>query len=303
MITNLFHLLVGLKIYILVNAKFWLLKWDQNDYWLTEKFTISLFPIIKISTSTRGWASDCTRIKLLTASIHSHAKLMGTSWSPNTIRSSGDNINTTKSGVSPHVFIPLSFPGFFSLTCFVDSLEFGGDNKNSIGIEETTAWPFYTLYEWPRDSEAVEQLSPLLGWCNPAPWGLLQPQTSNLVPGITLLFGRGKCLGVVGVSSVRSVGSSLLVSWWLIQMQTSPGCKQKRIQTPRAADTHREELRCHSVAPAGVCAQSRRPLIKEWFIGAGRRGPLSNSSSEWDFSSGRGRVNQTLGRGVGKARR
>lgn len=164
---------------------------------------------------------------------------------------------------------------------------------------ETTAWAAKLEF-----LEAQELWGP--GWplCpvgNPAlrVCILLQPQTSNLVLGILLLWAE-EVLGCWCEQSVQG-GSSLLVSWWLIQMQTSPRWKQRRIKTPRTAETHGEELRCHSVAPAGVCAQSQRPLIKEWFIGAGRRGLLSNSSSEWDFSSGRGRVNQTLGREACKA--
>lgn len=45
-----------------------------------------------------------------------------------------------------------------------------------------------------------------------------------------------------------------------------------------------------------VSAPNLRGLwLKKWFIGAGWRGPLSNLSHEWDFSWGRGRVNQTPG--------
>lgn len=49
--------------------------------------------------------------------------------------------------------------------------------------------------------------------------------------------------------------------------------------------------------------QSHRPLIKEWFIEASQRDPLCNPSTEWDFSSGRGRVNQTWRRKACKAQR
>lgn len=71
------------------------------------------------------------------------------------------------------------------------------------------------------------------------------------------------------------------------------GAKRRRVKTSRTAKTHGEELRCRCGAPAGVCAQSLRPLIKEWFIEASQRELLGNLSSEWDFSSERGRVNQT----------
>ncbi len=131
----------------------------------------------------------------------------------------------------------------------------------------------------------------------------LRPWPSSLRPVILSLdlFGITPFQAEEMLECWCEGGSFLLVSWWLIQMQTSPRRQQKRIKTPRTAETHGEELSRHSGAPAGVCAQSQRSLIKEWFIGAGRRGPLSNSSREWDFSSGRGRVNQTLGREACKA--
>lgn len=81
------------------------------------------------------------------------------------------------------------------------------------------------------------------------------------------------------------------------------GGKQRRVKTPQTAKTHGEELRRRRGAPAGVCAQSHRPLIKEWFIEASQRELLGNPSTEWDFSSGWRRVNQTSRREACEAQR
>lgn len=110
----------------------------------------------------------------------------------------------------------------------------------------------------------------------------------------------------VGVSTGRHGGrSSLLVSRWLIQMQTSP--EEETEDDKKLPGLRRRAGRSWGVMAAlpRVSAPNLRGLwLKKWFIGPGRRGPLSNLSREWDFSSGRGRVNQTSGAGKAcKARR